>query len=111
MLRSGILLTHPQVLWYARSTEAGAGFGPSSRRNGNLRDRQSGPGTSGEPFRQALKAFSSQAGFIPEQVWNITANVTGWETVTPPPYTPGTATRSMQPLSWAMGEYITLWQQ
>lgn len=38
----------------------------------------------------------------------MTANVTGWETGTPPPYTPGTATRSMQPLSWAMGEYINL---
>lgn len=69
---------------------------------------RSGHGASGEPYRQALKAFSSQAGFIPEQVWNLTANVTGWETVTPPPYTPGTATRSMQPLSWAMGEYINL---
>jgi glucoamylase len=69
---------------------------------------RAGQGASGQPYRQALKAFSSQAGFIPEQVWNMTANVTGWETVTPPPYTPGTATRSMQPLSWAMGEYINL---
>ena len=69
---------------------------------------RSGQGASGQPYRQALKAFSSQAGFIPEQVWNMTANVTGWETVTPPPYAPGMATRSMQPLSWAMGEYINL---
>jgi glucoamylase len=69
---------------------------------------RSGQGASGEPYRQALKAFSSQAGFIPEQVWNLTTNVTGWETVTPAPYTPGAATRSMQPLSWAMGEYINL---
>jgi glucoamylase len=65
-------------------------------------------GTAGAPYLQALKAFSSQAGFIPEQVWNITANITGWDTDTPPGCVPGTATRSMRPLSWAMGEYINL---
>jgi glucoamylase len=69
---------------------------------------RSGKGSSGKPYHLALKAFSSQAGFIPEQVWNITADITGWQTTTPPGYTAGTATRSAQPLSWAMGEYINL---
>jgi len=62
----------------------------------------------GEPYRLALKAFSSPAGFIPEQVWNNSANITGWQTDTPSFYAVGSATKSMQPLSWAMGEYINL---
>ncbi|WP_263773073.1 glycoside hydrolase family 15 protein [Propionivibrio soli] len=69
---------------------------------------KSGDGTKGQPYRAALKAFSSQAGFIPEQIWNISANITGWQTDTPPSYAVGSATKSMQPLSWAMGEYINL---
>ncbi len=69
---------------------------------------QSGSGTDGQPYLAALKQFSSQAGFIPEQVWNISTNITGWETDTPANYIPGTATGSMRPLSWAMGEYINL---
>ena len=69
---------------------------------------KAGDGSQGEPFRLALKAFSSPAGFIPEQVWNISANITGWQTDTPPIYPVGSATKSMQPLSWAMGEYINL---
>ncbi|HTA29223.1 MAG TPA: glycoside hydrolase family 15 protein, partial [Candidatus Cybelea sp.] len=69
---------------------------------------QSGSGTDGQPYLAALKQFSSQAGFIPEQVWNVSTNTTGWETDTPANYTPGTATGSMRPLSWAMGEYINL---
>lgn len=69
---------------------------------------KTGDGTKGEPFLLALKAFSSPVGFIPEQVWNINANITGWQTDTPPSYTVGSATKSMQPLSWAMGEYINL---
>ncbi|MHB0955375.1 MAG: glycoside hydrolase family 15 protein [Pirellulaceae bacterium] len=62
----------------------------------------------GQPFLNALKAFSSPVGFIPEQIWNESASITGWQTITPPPYQPGTATRSIRPLSWAMGEYINL---
>jgi glucoamylase len=69
---------------------------------------RTGTGASGAPYRQTLKAFSSDAGFIPEQVWNTTADITGWVTETPPGCTPGEATRSMMPLSWAMGEYINL---
>ncbi|MFW9257623.1 glycoside hydrolase family 15 protein [Nostoc sp. CALU 546] len=69
---------------------------------------KTGNGSSGRPYLQFLKAFSSQAGFIPEQIWNNTASITDWQTITPNPYIPGTATRSMQPLSWAMGEYINL---
>ncbi len=69
---------------------------------------KAGDGSKGEAYRKALKAFSSPAGFIPEQIWNNNANITGWQTDTPPGYQVGAATKSMQPLSWAMGEYINL---
>jgi len=69
---------------------------------------QSGNSADGQPYLAALKQFSSQAGFIPEQVWNLNTNITGWETDTPTNDIPGTATGSMRPLSWAMGEYINL---
>jgi glucoamylase len=69
---------------------------------------KSGKGSDGESYLKALKSFASEAGFIPEQVWNQTATITGWDTTTPSPLTPGTSTRSMRPLSWAMGEYINL---
>ena len=69
---------------------------------------RSGNGAAGQPYLAALKQFSSAAGFIPEQVWNLSTNVTGWETDTPANHPPGTATGSMRPLSWAMGEYINL---
>jgi glucoamylase len=69
---------------------------------------RSGQGSVGQTYLQMLKAFSSPAGFIPEQVWNVSASVTGWQTTTPPQDTPGTATNSMRPLNWAMGEYINL---
>jgi glucoamylase len=67
-----------------------------------------GNGAAGQPYLAALKHFSSPAGFIPEQVWNVSVNVAGWETDTPSNDTPGTATGSMRPLSWAMGEYVNL---
>jgi glucoamylase len=69
---------------------------------------KSGSGSVGRPYLTALKQFSSPAGFIPEQVWNVSASITGWETDTPTDDVPGTATGSMRPLSWAMGEYINL---
>ena len=69
---------------------------------------RSGNGALGQPYQQALKAFSAETGFIPEQVWNITADITGWQTTTPSGYTAGMATKSAQPLSWAMGEYLNL---
>ena len=69
---------------------------------------QTGKGTSGQPYLAALKNFSSPAGMISEQVWNVSANITGWDTQTPAGYDPGTATGSMRPLNWAMGEYINL---
>ena len=68
----------------------------------------SGKAAAGEPYLSALKKFSTPSGFIPEQVWNISADISGWKTLTPECYMPGTATRSMCPLSWAMGEYINL---
>lgn len=69
---------------------------------------KSGKGAVGDSYLKALKAFSSEAGFIPEQVWNKSTSLTGWETTTPADSIPGTATRSIRPLSWAMGEYINL---
>jgi glucoamylase len=66
-------------------------------------------GSEGVKYLQDLKGFSSPVGFIPEQVWNNSATITnGWQTITPAQYKPGDATRSMRPLSWAMGEYINL---
>jgi glucoamylase len=69
---------------------------------------KSGSGNAGQSYLKALKAFSSPSGFIPEQVWNNSINITGWQTDLPKGCITGTATRSMQPLSWAMGEYINL---
>lgn len=68
----------------------------------------SGKGSAGKPYLVTLGNFSSPAGLIPEQVWNISASITGWQTTTPPGCDPGTATGSMRPLDWAMGEYINL---
>ncbi len=59
----------------------------------------SGLGDAGEQYLDALKAFSTAQGFISEQVWNTGA---------PAGYAPGTPTKSISPLNWAMGEYISL---
>lgn len=69
---------------------------------------RTGQPTNGQAYLAALKQFSSPAGFIPEQVWNVSTNVTGWQENTPAGDVPGTATGSMRPLNWAMGEYINL---
>jgi len=65
-------------------------------------------GAAGSSYLAALRAFSTPEGFVPEQVWNDSASINGWQTTTPAGYTPGTATKSIAPLSWAMGEYINL---
>nr|WP_233562011.1 glycoside hydrolase family 15 protein [Sorangium cellulosum] len=67
-----------------------------------------GLGSAGTPFLTAVKAFSTPQGFIPEQVWSEATLVTGWDVDLPPGATAGTPTRSMSPLNWAMGEYISL---
>lgn len=69
---------------------------------------RSGSGGSGMPYLTMLKAFATPEGFLSEQVWNETANIGGWQVTTPAPYVPGTPTKSVCPLSWAMGEYINL---
>ncbi|MGQ0711346.1 MAG: glycoside hydrolase family 15 protein [Rhodoferax sp.] len=74
---------------------------------------KTGVGSNGSSYLTAVKAFSTPEGFVPEQVWNNTALVTsavdgGWQTTTPSGYTAGTPTKSIAPLSWAMGEYINL---
>jgi glucoamylase len=65
-------------------------------------------GASGAPYLPMLRAFATPEGFIPEQVWNQTSAVGGWQVITPPPHVAGTATESVAPLNWAMGEYISL---
>lgn len=47
----------------------------------------------------AMTSSENASGFIPEQVWDNSA---------PSGYTPGTPTKSMNDLNWAMGEFITL---
>ena len=52
-----------------------------------------------DQYLTAMTAAANGSGLIPEQVWGNNA---------PAGYTPGTPTKSMNPLNWAMGEYITL---
>lgn len=56
-------------------------------------------GGSGEAALTAMMAARNSTGMIPEQVWSNAA---------PAGFTPGTPTKSMNPLNWAMGEFITL---
>ncbi|HET8913673.1 MAG TPA: glycoside hydrolase family 15 protein [Ktedonobacteraceae bacterium] len=56
-------------------------------------------GQSADASLTAMMASTNAAGMIPEQVWDSSA---------PSGYTPGTPTKSMNPLNWAMGEFITL---
>ncbi|TPW13082.1 MAG: glucoamylase [Acidimicrobiaceae bacterium] len=70
---------------------------------------KSGLGSSGTVYKTAVKAFSSPQGFVSEQVWNNSVTIGGdWVTTLPAGYTAGTPTKSMSPLNWAMGEYISL---
>lgn len=70
---------------------------------------RTGTGASGVPYRTAVKSFSTPTGLIPEQVWNVSTALGGdWETTTPAGYAPGSPTKSIAPLSWAMGEYLSL---
>jgi len=69
---------------------------------------QRNDGSAGKAYKDALKAFSSPSGFIPEQVWNQTTKLLDWQVDTPAPHVPGTPTKSIAPLNWAMGEYINL---
>lgn len=54
---------------------------------------------SADSFLTALTASENGAGMIPEQVWDSSA---------PAGFTPGTPTKSMNPLNWAMAQYIAL---
>jgi glucoamylase len=56
-------------------------------------------GGSADPYLTAMTAAANASGLLPEQVFDGAA---------PPGDTPGTPTNSMNPLNWAMGEYITL---
>ncbi len=56
-------------------------------------------GGSADAALTAMTAAENGSGMIPEQVWDTSA---------PSGYTPGTPTKSMNPLNWAMGEFITL---
>lgn len=70
--------------------------------------QRTGEGASGTPYLAALRAFATPEGFIPEQIWNASTNLRGFEILTPPGRVPGTPTGSVAPLSWAMGEYMSL---
>lgn len=68
-----------------------------------------GLGSNGTAYLNALKAYATPEGFIPEQIWPNTATLPGgWQVTTPSSYTVGLPTKSMAPLNWAMGEYISL---
>ncbi|MBD1937280.1 glycoside hydrolase family 15 protein [Microcoleus sp. FACHB-68] len=56
-------------------------------------------GEKADTYLATLRAFANDSYMIPEQVWDLNA---------PSQFTPGTPTKSMTPLSWSMGEYITL---
>lgn len=56
-------------------------------------------GNSADAALTAMTASENGSGMIPEQVWDNAA---------PSGYTPGKPTKSMNPLNWAMGEFITL---
>jgi glucoamylase len=56
-------------------------------------------GDSADAYLTAMMASANPSGMIPEQVWDNTA---------PSGDTSGTPTNSMNPLNWAMGEFITL---
>jgi glucoamylase len=56
-------------------------------------------GQDADQYLTAMMAAANASGMIPEQVWSNDA---------PAGYTQGTPTKSMNPLNWAMGEYITL---
>ncbi len=55
--------------------------------------------STGMTYLNTLRSFADPNGFLPEQVWDNQA---------PNGKIPGTATGSVQPLNWTMGEYITL---
>lgn len=56
-------------------------------------------GGNADAYLTAMTASENGSGMIPEQVWDSSA---------PAGFTPGTPTKSMNPLNWAMGEFITL---
>ncbi|MEP0883927.1 glycoside hydrolase family 15 protein [Trichocoleus sp. ST-U3] len=56
-------------------------------------------GHKADSYLATMRAFANPSYMISEQVWDLNA---------PSGYTPGTPTKSMTPLSWSMGEYITL---
>lgn len=69
----------------------------------------SGRGEAGRPYLKALAQLASPEGFLPEQVWPLPATLPGgWQVDLPAGEKPGTPTRSISPLNWAMGEYISL---
>jgi glucoamylase len=66
-------------------------------------------GSLGTSYLNTVRAFSTPEGFIPEQIWNNSATLyDNWVVTTPAPFVPGTPSKSIAPLSWAMGEYINL---
>jgi glucoamylase len=76
---------------------------------GMLEIARQGNGAAGVPYLRALRQFATPEGFLPEQVWpQSTVLAGGWQVDTPANAAPGAPTRSISPLGWAMGEYISL---
>jgi glucoamylase len=68
-----------------------------------------GVGSQGTTYLNTVRAFSTPEGMVPEQIWNNTATLPdSWQVTTPAPFVAGTPSKSIAPLSWAMGEYINL---
>lgn len=68
-----------------------------------------GAGSVGSAYMATLKQFATPEGFVPEQVWSQSTTLPdGWAVTTPAGFTTGKPTKSMAPLNWAMGEYISL---
>jgi len=101
---------------YAPTAGAGSGEGSGRGRlwpiltaeRGMYAVLRSGRGSAGLPYLKALRATASPEGLIPEQIWNPSTSVAGWETLTPPGEPVGKANGSIQPLHWAMAASIQL---
>ena len=65
-------------------------------------------GADAEPYLSAMMAAANSSGMIPEQVWDNKPPAVDSPYCVLAPCAAGTPTKSMNPLNWAMGEYITL---
>jgi glucoamylase len=92
-----------------RNTGVGRAWPIFTAERGMFEIARSGRGSSGEKYRAAVRKYATPEGFIPEQIWTTSKTLPdNWNVTTPAPYAPETPTKSIAPLNWAMGEYISL---